>query len=236
MKTNTIIFLIIALLIATTGCTTDTVLKDKLQSSSITTIGQSELNIMPDKASITIRIETQNKNAQKAQQENKEITNKVIKELRKAGVREKDIETQNYRIDPIMEWDPTTRKSIEKGYRATNTFVVETTELEKVGKLIDTAVNAGANRIDSIYFELSKEKQQEAKKEALKLAAENAKEKAQAIADGSGVRLGKIIRISEQGFDYYPLRAMATGAAETTTPIIPQKIKVNARIEVEFEI
>jgi hypothetical protein len=236
----TIIAMLALLFLA--ACETRIIAPTDQQEPRLNTIsvqGTSEFDVTPDIAKISFRVETQSPTAQQAQNKNKDLANSVYNALYREGIREDDIETTTYRIEKIREWE--NEKYVEKGYRVINVFEVTTKKLESVGPLLDVGVQAGANAVESISFELSDEKNSEAKTEALQRSARNAREKAEALADGIGVRLGKVVSIQEQSYYVRPyamaemdVRTMAAEAAPT--PISPESVQISVQISVAFEI
>jgi len=119
---------------------------------------------------------------------------------------------------------------------------IVTTDLDKVGNYVDTAVDNGATRINTINFGLTDKKKKEVNGEAMIIASDAAKEKAEALATNLGVRLGNIASVSESSFDYIPFVtrqfavAEASVAADVPTEISPQDVTVRATVNVAFEI
>lgn len=241
---NKTMILLAILLIALTACETKVVMEQPgaQLSNAISVQGSSEFDVAPDLAKVRFRIETLSPTAQDAQLRNREIGASVKAALLKAGVRENEIETVDYRIEKVQEWDPQYEKMIEKGYKTSNAFVVTTKDLEKVGPLLDVGVQAGANNVESISFELSDAKQKEVKTEALKMATKNAREKADALADGAGVRLGKLLSLQESSYFIAPVARYDTMAMKAEmagappTEVSPQSVHVSAQVSVSYEI
>jgi uncharacterized protein YggE len=207
--------------------------------------GNSELSIMPDEAIVRIKVETKEKTAKETQDKNSEIMSAVQSALKRAGVDSDQIETDQYNLRQWTEWDAITRKSVDKGYRLYHTIKVTTDDLAKVGELITVAVDAGADGIENVQFDLSDEKKAEVKKEALQQASQKAKEKAEAVAAGLGVRLGKVLAIQESNFHYGPVyrtMEMAVGAGmdeekmAPAAPIQPEQLKISATVSVSYKI
>ncbi len=228
------------------GCTQPIVVSD--QDKDVNTLmveGVAEFDTAPDEAIISFAIETQNKDAKVAQTENKEKANEVMHALWLAGISKDKIESTHYNMHKLTEWEHD--KRVDKGYRVTNTITVTLEDLDKVGKVIDVVVDAGVNRVNNVDFALSDTKKAEVKAEALRLAAENAKSKAEALALGSGVTLGKIKSIQEVMFDYYPMRGygektisasmdMDEGAYMPPTPISPEQVHIQVKVKVVYTI
>jgi len=201
--------------------------------------GNSQISVVPDKATIMMSIVTEGKTAALAQSENKNIANQVIADLKKAGVADEDIETSQYVIEKVYEWNKSLEKSVETGYRASHTLKVTTKNMDNVGSLIDTAISSGANEVNSVSFGLTKEKEKEVRSQALTLATTAAKEKAQNIASTAGVTLGTVLSISESYYyspAVYNVRAESGGYAKDSTAISPMKVEVTGTISMTYEI
>ena len=242
---NTTIAILAVLLIALAACEVKVVSQPGQEpQNAIIVQGSTEFDVAPDLAKVRFRVETMSLTAQDAQVRNREIGASVKAALTQAGVRANEIETVDYRIEKVQEWDYEKQRSIDKGYRATNAFVVSTKDLEKVGPLLDVGVQAGANNVESISFELSDEKQKEVKTESLRKATQNAREKAEALADGAGVRLGKVLTLSETNYYVQPFyrgdvmmaKAEMGGMEAPATDISPQTVHISAQVSVSYEI
>lgn len=217
--------------------------------------GQENLNLLsvsstaakdysPDQVEINLSIVTLNEEALASQRENAEIADRVTSALRNAGISSSQIETTGYRVRQHYEWDGVLRKNVSKGYQTTNTIKVTLSDLTKTGSVIDTAVNAGANQVSGIRFDLSDELKKQAENEVLREASKLAKIKAQNIARGLGISVGKVHSVSESAQYYspylrsYDMMDMALGYEESmpSTPISAEDIKVSATVNVKFEI
>jgi len=159
-----------------------------------------------------------------------------------AGIAVKDIKTVSYNLNEEFQWNDSLKKSESIGYRTTNSIQVTLTDLSKVGSVIDSAVQAGANSVSSVSFELSQAKQDALKTQALAEAAQNAKAKAASIASGLGVAVGQVYSASESSNYYtpmyrnYAMESAAPSASGATTPITPGDIEFSATVNVQFEI
>jgi uncharacterized protein len=195
--------------------------------------GKGTVKISPDIATISIGVSTQDISLEKAQRENARITQQVINSIKKLGIPSKDIQTQAYVITP--EYDYVDGKQVFRGYRVLNNLKVIVRDIQKVGLVIDTAVQSGANVVDNISFSASDTTRQY--EQALKLAIEDAQGKARAIAEKLNVRLNMIpVEIVEQSIPesrpFFGVAAMK--AAEASTPIEAGEIEITARIEATF--
>ena len=210
-----------------------------IESNTINVAGNAEITLEPDEAEVFAGISIVKFTAKEAQDEANEVVNTMILGLKKIGIAEKDISTEQLRLYEERRWE--NGKSKVVGWRATQTLKIKTTDLSKVGSIVDAAVNGGANQISNINFGLSKEKEQEAKTQALAEATKVAKEKAETIAASLDVRLGKIKRVSESNYFYeprvYALEATAIGeAVAEAAQVLPGDVTVRANINLVYNV
>lgn len=202
--------------------------------------GKGIVTAKPDKATITISVETTNQNASKAVQENADKMNKVMENLKSLKGKEDKISTAGYNLAPLYTYDEKTRKSELTGYRVSNRIIVETNDLDIIGKLIDSASQAGANRIESLSFETTN--QDEYRREALVKAVQDARQTADIVAKAAGVTIVKILQISPSyDFPIPVYRELALTARDAPSPppptqIEPGELTVNASVNIVFEI
>ena len=210
-------------------------------TQTVSVSGISEITSEPDLVVIYLSIETLENSAQAAEDKNSEISDNVMNELRKLGL-ENDAESISFNLYPEYEW---TRDSQNfKGYKAIHQIKVNLEEVNFAGTIIDKTVEQGA-LINSIQFELTQEHENELKAEVLELATKDAKTKAEAIATGSGGKLGKLVSVSANDYYYGPYLAYekadsATGSAEEAKSAVLQistsKVTVNANVQAVYKI
>ena len=214
--------------------------------NSVNVQGLATVKAMPDVISVYFNIETTGNTSEEAKDANSLILDELITELLKQGFERKNIVTENYNIYPNYEWDKD-GKQIDKGFKATHSIRVEidSEDSDKLGSIIDAGANAGAG-ISYINFELSQKLQNQYKAEAMKLAAEDARIKAEAVAEGFNKEVGDLISTSVNDFGYYPWNVYSTrgmGVAEDyalakveATNIQPGEKEVTASVSATFEL
>ena len=160
--------------------------------------GSGEARTSPDTADLDLAIDTQAKTAEEAANRNAALAAKVIGALKaKLGDKGK-ITTGGYSLNPEYDQRPTQKPSII-GYTAQNTVTVNTGALDLIGALIDSAIAAGANRVNSLSFSVKDDTK--ARTEAITIATRDAHAQASALASALGVKLGKVVKattVSEQ--------------------------------------
>lgn len=206
--------------------------------------GVASIKVLPDLISIYFSVETNGTTSKIATDRNAEIVDKLKTALLGKGFEESQIQTVSFNVYPDYVWNGHTQTS--NGFKASHSLKIQmsSNDTGKIGDVVDAGVSAGAG-VSYINFELSTEKQNEYKAEALKDAAEDAKIKAGAIAEGLGKRLGRLVSTSESSFNYYPwaLYESSGGAStdassikEATTSITPGEQEVSANVRATFKL
>lgn len=206
---------------------------------AISVSGSGQVLLNPDIAYIYIGVSTENESAADAVAKNNADTQRLIDALKAAGVAENDLRTSNFSIWQNTPYgvDGMPGKPV---YRVDNTIYVTARDLAKLGDLLDAAVGAGANNINSIQFDVADKTQ--ALTDARKAAVEAAKKQAAELAEAAGVTLGGI-----QGIQYYdsaPIvyaeaKGMGGGGADAAAlavPINPGQMQITATVTIHFEI
>ena len=205
---------------------------------TISVSGEGVVEVPPDVATISIGVVSRDRDATKVQNENSRAATNVINAIASLGIDRKNIRTGNYNFHQIFHTDEN-RKQIFDGYEVNNTVTVTVTDLSKVGRVIDAALNNGANSIDALNFGIrDREKFQS---EALRLAVRDARKKAEIAA----AELGKIIvsvknvSINSASIHTPRMEKLAmTSSMDTNfaTPIESGTLNCSASVHVEFEI
>lgn len=237
-NTNTILVVIIILLVAGFLFYNSS----NTEATTINVNGQSTIKAEADEVSVYVGIETTEKTSEESKNANAKISDNVLVVLKTAGIPEGDIETSSYYIYPEYDWSNNKQDLV--GYRTSNVLKITTKDFDKVGTIVDSSVDAGATTIQSINFELSQDKQNEVKTQAISKATEDAKVKAEATAQGLNARLGKVKTVTIQDYNYYPfpIYASADGGAAldvkevARTAIQPSSLDVSSTVNVVFEI
>lgn len=204
----------------------------------ISVYGEAVITAQPDSARVVLAVETTDGQAEVAARENARLTNKVLAALKKAGFDEKQLKTSGYRLYGYEERpDPQNKENYITKYRAYNELSISLSDLNEVGNVIDIAIQAGANRVVSVFFEL---KDAEALRlQALQYATIQAKAKAEAIAQSAGVTIKGIKLIHEEMTGYSPYRVSVEDSLKEmsgagATPIFPDDVEVMARVKAEY--
>jgi uncharacterized protein YggE len=213
----------------------------------------------PDLAVFSAGGTTQGKTAGEALGENSRAMTRVIAALKAAGIAERDIQTSNLSINPIYS-DPNREammaarvtgqpyvplppeQQLQKivGYSVSNNVSVRQRKLGDYGKVIDTLVSAGANQVNGPMFQM--DDADPATDEARVAAMKKARERANLYARAAGLRVVRILSISESGGYYGPPQVMFARAESASAPPPPPapvqagELQLNANVTVMFEL
>lgn len=205
--------------------------------SEITVIGTGEVMIPADEAVVSLGVSATDREVLKAQRRANETIAAIREALIKAGVKEEDINTDYINI--YASYDYSDGSEQLKGYNANSTLAIRVTDIEAVGEVIDIAFEAGANTLNGINFSASDTTEAQAK--AMKKAVEDAKDKAEVLAEASGLKIRGIEEIVESGTYSYD-RGMMNGFAKATaedaaagTVVQAAKLAVTSNITVKFK-
>ncbi len=191
----------------------------------------------PDKAMISIGVQTRDKDAGKAVDNNTAAMTKIMAALKAQGIVDKDLQTQNFSISPQYEYDSSGNPTGAVNYVVDNTLVATVRNLPKLGATLSAAVSAGANNIYGISFGVQDPSALQAA--ARDLAVADARARAEALAKAAGVTLGDVISISESiGYSApSPIyaRDMAQ-AASAEVPVAAGEQTVSVDVSVTFAI
>jgi uncharacterized protein len=208
------------------------------QPRTIVVSGNGEVSARPDMADLSFAIETRARSAAEAASRNAALAQKITDALKaKLGDHGK-VSTGGYSLSPDYEQHQGRQDTgTIVGYSAQNSILVETPALNLLGELIDAAVGAGANRVNSLNFTLKNDTKPRA--DALANASRDAQQQAQALAASLNVKLGRIITASTEGAPRpVPLvRTFASSAMATfKTPIEAGDITVSSTVFLTYEI
>jgi uncharacterized protein YggE len=193
-------------------------------------------SVAPDEAIVMLSVETKAKTSQESQQQNAELTAKVVAALKEAGIPEADITTAVYSLTPEYFY-PENKEAQFADYKTTNGLRVTIRDMVHAGDVIDKASAAGANRVDSIQFDLSNSVRERMRQVVLTNAAANAKLKATVMASGLGVTLGDVKQVSESYYSVSPAPYYAAKESMVAaTPIQSGTLEVSATVAVTYEI
>ena len=201
--------------------------------ASITAVGDASVSVVPDMAHVDVGVATQAATAQDATQQNATQAGAMISALQGLLGANASIKTISYSVSPVYNNPPPGQSATIIAYLVTNIVEVTLTDLTQVGKVIDTAIQNGANRVQGVSFGL--QDRTASVSQALKTAASLARAQADAIASGLNVHTGAVIHASE-GVNLSNPTVAVPLAAGASTPIETGTVVVQASVTIEVAI
>jgi uncharacterized protein YggE len=195
--------------------------------------GEGSVSLRPDYARVSVSVVTQARTAQEAAAENAARAQTVIDQLRSALGSGAEIRTASYSLTPNYSSPGPGQQPVLVGFTAINVVEVGIADVNATGRIIDTAISAGASRVDGLRLTIKDEEPPRA--QALRLAGQKARARAEAIAAGLNVRLGQVLT-AEEGVSYRPIPVDIRTTAPTTTPVETGTLDVHATVTLEIEI
>lgn len=208
--------------------------------TTLSVTGNGTVLVESDLAIVTVGVQETSKDVLEAQSTVNEKIAAIKQALLDAGVEESSINTDSINI--YANYDYSDNTEVIVGYTARNSLSVRTTDMDNVGSLIDAAFAAGANTLDNVQFTVQDDTQ--AREQALTMAVEDARRKADVLASAAGLQVASIESISEGGVSVYD--SMRNYAADTVmaaeesggagTLVQAALVSVDATVSMEFEL
>ena len=209
-------------------------LQNQAKPTTITVLGWGESQGAPDVAKVTLGVETEGASAVEAQNKNNQVMEQVITALRDLGIPQKNIKTEYFYLYPERRYDPGTSQQELVGYRANNEVVVTITDTDGLGAVIDAAIMAGANRVNSVEYDI--QRSESVRDAALQAAVADATHKAQVLAQAAGVKIVELVSLKESGTAPYHNVTYAKADALGDTPLQPGQVSVKVGVEMVFAV
>jgi uncharacterized protein len=244
MKTKTLLISVVLLVaVLLSACGSPAVMSASGAQPAVralTVSGTGQVSLKPDIAYIYIGVHTENPSASEAVAQNNTKTQALLDALKAAGVAADDLRTTNFSIWTQTQYDPATNQPSGTNYAVDNTVYMTVRDLPKLGDLLDAAVKAGANNINSIQFDVADKTK--AMSDARAAAVQNAKKQADELATAAGVSLGNIQSISYYDsvptpvFEGKGIGGGGADAAALSVPINPGQLQITVSVTMSYEI
>ena len=210
----------------------------------ISVSGSAQASVEPDQVSVRFGVETQDQTSSMALAANAELMKSVIDAIQKAGIASKEISTSQFSIQAVYESqiDQSNKqhRQVLTGYRVSNVLQVETGKLDLVAGIIDSAVEAGVNRVDGVQFQLSAERMSDLKERLIAQAVTNARSRAELALTPLGYQISGVRDMSINDFvspmPRYGEGARMEMAMAAPTQIFSSEQDVTSTVNVTFLI
>ena len=200
---------------------------------TINVTGTGKVTVKPNLATINFGMFTHADTAAAAQSENDAAIAKITAALKAAGIKEEDIQTSVYSLQPHYTWDKDNEKNVLDGYDMSHSLNVIVRTIADTGKIVSLIADNGANTVNGISFGIDDATLEQTKLAAIDLAMANARGKADAIAKAIGKTIVSVQTVSLNENSYNPyvngmkLDAAASGAAPVEAGSLSIEIDVS---------
>ncbi|HCL29656.1 MAG TPA: hypothetical protein DIC52_14605 [Candidatus Latescibacteria bacterium] len=216
------------------GCTGDTIVRTAADNSeSVQVSGTASVQVTPNVAATTIGVQTFEADAVVAVTVNNERVAAVITSLEGLGVLPQDLQTSGFSISPQRAYAEDRPDSIT-GFWVRNSISATVRDLTTVGAILQGAIEAGANEIHGLQFTVSNPDSIE--DVARRLAVQDARRRAESLADAAGASVGRVLSLSESSV---AVPSIFRGVAEldaAAVPVQPGEVDVTAFVTAVFAL
>lgn len=207
--------------------------------ATIQVTGRAKVSQIPDRVYIDIGVTTQAPKSEAAAAQNASRLSAVIAALKRAAGPGAQLTTTEYSVTPHYNYPRDGGTPTLEGYTVSNVVRIRLDDLHKIGPVIDAATQAGSNDVRNISFALRDE--QAPRSEALREAALDARQDAEALAGALGVRIVRVLSVSEESPPVGPIfpqtrQFAAKMAAAPATPVEAGTIDINATVSLTVEV
>lgn len=201
--------------------------------------GTGQVTAIPNTAEVSLGVTKTAATVADAQNQVNTTTQNILDSLKNLGVDAKDITTTNYSLNP--QYDYTSGQKVT-GYTVTQNIDVKLTPIDKANKAVDAATADGANIVGGITFTVDDATKKSLEDKARKMAVDDAKQKAQSLANAAGIHLGRVIDIQETTDQpiIRPLLMNAGGGSmakidQTTTQLPVGQSTITSNVTISYE-
>lgn len=205
---------------------------------TVTITGSGKVYLAPDVAYVTIGVHSEGQSAAEAVAAKNTQAQDVTDALLAKGIAKKDIRTTTFSIYSQQEYDANGNPTGKVKYIVDNSVFVTVRYIPKLGDVLDAALKAGANTISGIQFDV--EDKTAALSEARKAAVNNARVKADELAEALGVSVGEVQTISEStsagSQPLYDTGAAAPVSETASVPVQAGQMLFTVEVTIMYEI
>ena len=236
MKKKTLIIGILLLTVILSACapTSGTAVSE---TRTVSINGTGKIPVPPDMATISVGVQTKHAEAEEAMAENNVAIQAVMDTLSEFGIEPEDIKTSNFSVYPRNEYD-NDGKITSTTFVVSNNVSVKVRDLDILGKVLAAVVESGANTVSGVNFNISD--REAAYADAMALAVENARSRAEILVEAAGGKLGEVqsinAHISGGGVVYMERAAMDSAMASSEVPVSAGEMDLSVDVSVVYEI
>lgn len=202
--------------------------------------GQCSREVPADRASLVLNAEVNDSSSGGASAKATKLYDKMRNEVKKLGLKNMQLQTSVYSVQPEYDYDK--GKQRLRGYKAQMGLEVETSEIERMGEVIELGTKLGLQNVSGLRTFLSVSKRREEHEACLEEAIKNARAKAERMAKAGSAKLGEILTIEEQKLTGSPrppemYAAKMSMAPESSAPTVESRSQeIDVTIHVSFKL
>ncbi len=212
---------------------------DEPRPRTVNVSGVAEVSAEPDIARVSLGVEARRPSLADARAEVVAAVDRVLALTRDLKIDPKNVNATRIQVQPEYRWNENDRERVLLGYLVSRQVEVELRDLDKLGTLLERAVDAGVNQVGDPVLDSSRRKELE--REAMTKALEDARLNAEALARAAGARLGAARTLSASGssppvpvYRDAVMATMAKAAPEATYQ--PGNMKFSASVNAEYDL
>jgi len=215
--------------------------EDASPQRTMTVTGTGNITARPDIAYLQSGVVSEGKTAKDALSGNTKAMNDIFDGLAKLNIDKDDIRTSQFSVSPLYTQPPvrpdgTREPRTIRGYQVTNQVTVTVRKLDRLGDILDKLVSLGSNQLNGVRFEI--ENPEPLLDQAREAAVLDALRKAKLYANASGVALGPVLKISENGGYQQPVYMKAAMAMreDSSVPVAAGTQNLSASVTLTIGI
>jgi uncharacterized protein YggE len=202
---------------------------------TLSVVGQGSATAPPDMATFETAVVTQAATAAEALAANNEASRAVLEILKQAQIADKDVQTSRFDISPVYRTNREGQDPKISGYQVTNQVTVVVRSLASLGQVLDAVVKSGSNQVQGIRFDI--DNKTGVLNQARNRAVQDARARADLLAQAAGVHVGKVLTIQETGAaGPPPMPMMRMAMAESAVPVATGEQELSASVSIMYEL
>lgn len=218
---------------------TNKIVNTAITTNTVSFSGDGKVVAKPDIAKIQLSIVTDALTSKVAQDENSKKSKALTDYLKKQNIDDKDVKTTGYNIYPQYKYPPLGSQPQITGYQVNQSMEIKIRDLDKVSNILDGVVNAGANLVNQLSFEI--DNPEALKAEARAKAIADAKKKANELQSQVGISLGKIVNFSENTGGvpvpiYYEAKGLSMGGGGGGPSVPTGENEITVDVTITYQI
>ncbi|HWQ22124.1 MAG TPA: SIMPL domain-containing protein [Clostridia bacterium] len=211
---------------------------DTTPAPSVSVTGTGKVTVKPNIARISFGVFTHDETANAAQTANDAVMAKITAALKAAGIKDEDIQTTGYSLQPRWVWDRTNEKNVQSGYDMNHNVTVTVHTIANAGKIVSLIADNGANTVDGISFDVDDATLEQTRLTAIDLAMTNARRRADVVAKAAGRTILSVqtVTVNENSYvAYQSYRNEAIAASDSAAaPIEAGTTDVTVSVNVTY--